>query len=123
RRPRRSRIGSWPRVSQVPRPEAPPRTREGFRGEGAYGGLAGLHLLAASALAARDVRMDGLVLPAQIPSVVDGKFRAAPFGGADPTSRVRTVGPRELADASSAVCRVGHRSSPRLGSTSPRLAG
>src|SRR4029450_12676202 len=72
-----------------------------------------------------DVRVDRLVLPAQIPSVVDGQFRGAPFGGADPTSGVRTVGPRELADAGSAVCRVGHRSSPRLGSNlapvDPRL--
>src|SRR5215510_7606043 len=99
--------------------------REGFRGEGAPGGLARphwpgglgdlllLHLLAAPALAARDVRVDGLVLPAELPLVVDGQLRLALIGCADASRLVRPVGPRKLADAGSAVRLIGHRSSPQ----------
>ena len=60
--------------------------------------LGGLHLLAASALAARDVGVDRFVLPAEVPLVVDRKLGRAPRGRADAIALVSLVGPRERPD-------------------------
>lgn len=51
--------------------------------------------LAAAALAARDVRVDRFVLPAESPLVVDGKLGLATGLGTDPSAPVLLVGPRE----------------------------
>jgi hypothetical protein len=62
------------------------------------GGLGGFHLLAAAALAARDVGVDRFVLPAVVPLVVDRKLGRAPRGRATAIGLVPLVGPRERPD-------------------------
>jgi hypothetical protein len=89
----------------VPHPDAKRPSRLGgsrcSRVPGSVGrpvDLGGLHLLAASALASRDVGVDRFVLPAEVPLVVDRKLGRAPRGRADAITLVSLVGPRERPD-------------------------
>ena len=52
--------------------------------------------------------MHGLVLPAELPPVVDRQLGLAACGGARAPARIGSVGSRELADAGSAVALLGH---------------
>jgi hypothetical protein len=65
---------------------------------GTRGFLGGFHLLAAAALAARDVGVDRFVLPAVVPLVVDRKLGRAPWGRATAIRLVPLVGPRKRPD-------------------------
>ena len=76
----------------------PSPSGKGRRGVREGGRLRGFHLLAAAALAARDVGVDRFVLPAVVPLVVDRELGRAPGGRTAAVGLVALVGPRERPD-------------------------
>ena len=87
----------WLRARTAPDVQRPSPEEGSLRGV-TRGGLGGFHLLAAAALAARDVGVDRFVLPAVVPLVVDRKLGRAPWGRATAIGLVPLVGPRERPD-------------------------
>ena len=80
-----------------------------------FGWIRSGSFLARLALAAGDVRVDGLVLPAVLPFVVTRELRLARRVGARPTGRVLLVRLRKLSHGSAPVpllCHVAHILSP-----------
>ena len=80
-----------------------------------FGWIRSGSFVARLALAAGDVRVDGLVLPAVLPFVVARELRLARRFGAGPTGRVLLVRLRKLSHGSAPVpllCHVAHILSP-----------